>query len=97
MIIEREMPAALLSRWGLEPVVLFDGEKPSPAPAEEEEEDPDDEVTGRTLWDCTQVLWDLVADPDPQNEFTVRGKVMYANADRRGTVRFFRLLEPCFV
>lgn len=67
------MPAVLLSRWGLEPVVVADAENPSPALAEEQ--DPDDELTGRTLWDCTQVLWDLVADPDPQNMFTVRGKV----------------------
>eukprot|EP00752_Nemacystus_decipiens_P002057 g1969.t1 len=44
------------------------------SPASADEEDPDDEVTGRTLWDCTQVLWDLVADPDPHNAFTVRGK-----------------------
>lgn len=35
----------------------------------------DDEPTGRALWDCAQVLWDLVADPHPDNQFTVRGKV----------------------
>lgn len=70
------MPAVLLSRWGLEAVVVADDQKPpSPASAAEGEEDPDEEVTGRALWDCTQVLWDLVADPNPQNVFTVRGKV----------------------
>lgn len=35
----------------------------------------DIELTGRTLWDCTQVLWDLVADPRMDNVFTVRDKV----------------------
>lgn len=67
------MPAKLLSRWKLEPVVVVDDAKPSHASAAEE--DPDDEVTGRVLWDCTAVLWDLVADPNPGNMFTVRGKV----------------------
>ena len=73
MCTERKMPAALLSRWGLKPVVVADDVNTSPASAEED--DPDDEVTGRILWDCTQVLWDLVADPDPQNVLTVQGKV----------------------
>lgn len=35
----------------------------------------DDEPTGRVLWDCAQVLWDLVADPNPANVFSVKGKV----------------------
>lgn len=34
-----------------------------------------DEPTGRVLWDCAQVLWDLVADPNPANVFSVKGKV----------------------
>lgn len=38
-------------------------------------DDDDDEPTGRTLWDCAKVLYDLVAIPDPANVFSVRGKV----------------------
>jgi len=38
---------------------------------EKEEEEP----TGRVVWDCAQILWDLVADPNPGNEYAVRGKV----------------------
>lgn len=37
--------------------------------------DDDDELTGRTLWDCTKVLYDLVSDPRQDNTFAVRGKV----------------------
>lgn len=45
---------------------------------DEDEDDIDDEPTGRTLWDCAQVLWDLVADPNPANMFSVKGKVCTA-------------------
>ena len=55
----------------------------------EEEEDGDDEEepTGKTLWDCAKVLYDLVANPDPNNVFSVRGKVRYRlpwHSARRG-------------
>ncbi|CAM9163791.1 unnamed protein product [Ectocarpus sp. 12 AP-2014] len=40
----------------------------------EDGDEEDMELTGRTLWDCTQVLWDLVADPRKDNMFTVRDK-----------------------
>ncbi|CBN79081.1 hypothetical protein Esi_0176_0027 [Ectocarpus siliculosus] len=40
----------------------------------EDGDEEDMELTGRTLWDCTQVLWDLVADPREGNTFTVRDK-----------------------
>ncbi|CAN0011569.1 unnamed protein product [Ectocarpus sp. 8 AP-2014] len=40
----------------------------------EDGDEEDMELTGRTLWDCTQVLWDLVADPRKDNTFTVRDK-----------------------
>lgn len=43
----------------------------------EDGDEEDIELTGRMLWDCTQVLWDLVADPRMDNMFTVRGKVQY--------------------
>ncbi|CAM9100791.1 unnamed protein product, partial [Scytosiphon promiscuus] len=39
-----------------------------------DEQEDDDEPTGRALWDCAQVLWDLVADPRSGNDFSVRGK-----------------------
>lgn len=41
----------------------------------EDGDEEDMELTGRTLWDCTQVLWDLVADSRKDNMFTVRDKV----------------------
>lgn len=131
------IPVVLVSRWGLEPVVVIPGSssddgkwlvpleetndtnkqctKPAapmrapapvvaaaavPAPAspaacgsrsiscacgddgrnvagkdEDEDDIDDDEPTGSTLWDCAQVLWDLVADPNPANTYSVKGKV----------------------
>ncbi|CAM9853465.1 unnamed protein product [Ectocarpus sp. 4 AP-2014] len=41
---------------------------------DEDGDEEDIELTGRTLWDCTQVLWDLVADPREDNIFTIRDK-----------------------
>ena len=67
-------PVVLKSRWGLAPVVIDDcgsrqrGTSPSG-------DDDEDEPTGRVLWDCAQILWDLLADPDPRNKYAVRGKV----------------------
>lgn len=66
----------LRSRWGLDPVVIHDDnddrEQRTTLPNEDEDED---EPTGRVIWDCAQILWDLVADPNPGNEYAVRGKV----------------------
>lgn len=33
-----------------------------------------EEPTGRVVWDCARVLYDLLADPAQDNTFSVRGK-----------------------
>lgn len=73
------------SRWGLTPVELAEEqghkEQRSRCQAHREKEsaksddDEEREVTGKMLWDCAQVLWDLLANPHPQNNFSVRGQV----------------------
>lgn len=73
------------SRWCLKPIELGEelGQKKQRPRNEvhrrKESSDTDDdeerEVTGKVLWDCAQVLWDLLANPHPQNAFSVRGKV----------------------
>lgn len=65
------MEQTLTSRWGLEPVVVAE----EPEPSKDDIDHDGDEITGKTLWDCSKVLHDLVADPDTGNEFSVRGKV----------------------
>lgn len=67
------MQQRLLSRWGIEPVIVADD--PENFTGTSTGDPLDDELTGRYVWDCAKVLYDLVADPDPYNTFSIRGKV----------------------
>ena len=67
---------------------------PRSSHGEEEAQDGDyeEEPTGKTLWDCAKVLYDLVANPDPNNAFSVRGKVSIIVGEQKSRVHIFASL-----
>lgn len=67
------MQQKLVSRWGLDPVIV--AEEPDSVSGSATSDAQDDELTGKYLWDCSKVLYDLVADPDPSNTLSIKGKV----------------------
>lgn len=85
------MHRALTSRWGIEPV--FIAEDPENASGSSTVGPQDDELTGKYLWDCAKVLYDLVADPDPSNTLSVKGKASIPCPHLYSTGK--RSLGPC--
>lgn len=76
------MQQRLLSRWGIRPVIVADD--PEHLTGASTGDPLDDELTGRYVWDCAKVLYDLVADPDPYNTFSIRGKVSETQGEGLG-------------
>ncbi|CAM9726721.1 unnamed protein product [Choristocarpus tenellus] len=56
----------LVSCWGLDPIVVSNGCGSSLCSDPEE-----DEPTGKTLWDATQVLYNIIAAPETDNPCSV--------------------------